>query len=203
MYSFLARRRILEAERQRGRFRCRTGIGTPGSPSSCTDALKSNQTGVRRHEAHAPVAASSFVTCSLQTELLTPATAGTTQQFSRFRIPHVLLPAAVVIFGRHFRFISRKGFLLLCLFIFFFLFFKRRTRSVPLSNPDPLQRHAAWSGRILPNINRWTPAPPDSISHLVEGGAPSANQRAREPRVTVTSARATPSLHMRGFAFFR
>lgn len=71
--------------------------------------------------------------------------------------------------------------------LFFFFFFKRRTPSVQLSDPDPLQRHPARSGQIPPNINRWTPAPPASISYLVEGGAPSANQRAREPCVTVTA----------------
>lgn len=156
----------------------RTGIGTPRSPSSCENGcgkVKSN----RCQEARgAPIAASAFIKFSLQTKWLTPTPAGTTQQFSCFRIPHELLPAAVVIFWRHFRCISRKGFL--------FFFFKRRTPSVPLSNPDPLQRHPARSGQILPNINRWTPAPPDSISYLVEGGAPSANQRAREPCVIVT-----------------
>lgn len=40
--------------------------------------------------------------------ILTPTPAGTTQQFSCFRIPHELLPSAVVTFGRHFRFISRQ-----------------------------------------------------------------------------------------------
>lgn len=137
-------------------FSCASGIGTPRSSSSCLDAVKSNQTGVRRHEAHALNAAKEFTIFSPQTIILTPTPAGTTQQFSCFRIPHELLPSAVIIFRRHFRLISGKGF----------FFLKRWTPSVRLSNPDPLHRHPARSAQSLPNINRRTSAPPVALNKL-------------------------------------
>lgn len=134
----------------KGRTSCFRVLAVPGEehlvqPCSCVDAVESNRcprNSVRKQTySHQlpPVRPSSSPVSEFHMNFFQPPS-------SFFEGIFGLLPVKVLFFE--------------------FFFLKRRAPSVPLSNPDPLQRHPARPAQILPNINRWSPAPPVALNKL-------------------------------------